>query len=117
MQLDFACKRFDIEEVIRCGLALTKTDYKILKHLVETQEKIDSKEISKKLKVDLSTAQRSLKRLRERDLIIRKQMNLASGGYNLYYTSIPREEIKNILEKTVDNWTKKVKKELHAWID
>jgi predicted transcriptional regulator len=37
--MEFACKNFDIEEVVRCGLGLTKGDYKILKFLIDNQSK------------------------------------------------------------------------------
>jgi predicted transcriptional regulator len=113
--IDFACRRFDLEEVIRCGLGLSRTDYKILKHLVETGETIDSKSISGILKIDLSTAQRSLKKLRELELLKRQQVNLPSGGYNLKYSSVEKEEISKILESIVDGWSKKVKAELINW--
>jgi len=113
--IDFACRRFDLEEVIRCGLGLSKTDYRILKHLVETGETTDSKKIATKLDIDLSTAQRSLKRLRELELLKRQQINLSSGGYNLLYSSIEKKKIRELLESIVDGWTAKVKKELSSW--
>jgi predicted transcriptional regulator len=113
--LNFACHSFDIEEVIRCGLALSKTDYNILNFLIKNKKGLDSKEISKFLKIDLSTAQRSLKRLRERKLIRRQQINSTTGGYNLFYRSIQKEEISEILQKIVNIWSKKVKKELEDW--
>ncbi|MBT7706449.1 MarR family transcriptional regulator [archaeon] len=113
--MDFACKRFNLEDVIRCGLALSKTDYRILKFLVENGSRFDSRALADKLKIDLSTAQRSLKRLRERKLLIRSQVNLSSGGYNLFYVSIPRIEIHKLLQNTVDGWVRNVNSELASW--
>jgi len=78
-------------------------------------ETTDSKKISARLKIDLSTAQRSLKRLRELELLKRRQVNLSSGGYNLLYSSIEKDKIRNLLESVVDSWTMKVKKELANW--
>jgi len=115
--LNFACHKFDIEEIIRCGLALSKTDYNILKFLVKAEKSLNSKDVSKALGIDLSTAQRSLKQLRESNLIIKKQINLSKGGYNLFYNSLCKKEIEEILQTTVDNWSKKVKKELKNWIN
>jgi predicted transcriptional regulator len=115
--VDFACRTFNLEDVVRCGLSITKTDYKILKYLLKTQGEVDSKEVSNELKVDLSTAQRSLKRLRDLNLLRRKQINLSSGGYNLLYASIPKENLKQILDKIIDGWTKKAKEELASWLN
>ncbi|NCN86639.1 MarR family transcriptional regulator, partial [archaeon] len=36
--IDFACKKFDIEEVIKCSLALSKSDFRILKFLMQNDD-------------------------------------------------------------------------------
>ena len=52
--IDFACRRFDLNEVIKCSLGLTKSDYKILQLLIsESNEYLSSEEISKKIKIDI----------------------------------------------------------------
>ncbi|HIG95220.1 MAG: hypothetical protein QT05_C0006G0026 [archaeon GW2011_AR13] len=114
--IDFACKRFDLNEVIKCGLNLTKSDYKILQYLVfESKDVISSEEISKKLKIDVSTAQRSLKKLRDQGLVHRSQINLSPGGYVYVYSAKNRNELKKMILEIVNNWSKKVEDELNSW--
>ena len=52
--IDFACKRFNLDEIIKCGLGLTKTDYFILKFLVEHKTEFSSEAVAKGIEVDLS---------------------------------------------------------------
>jgi len=48
--IDFACKKFDLKEVIRCSLNFTKTEFKILEYLMEnSNKKFTTQEISKYL--------------------------------------------------------------------
>jgi predicted transcriptional regulator len=113
--IDFACKKFDLEEVIKCGLSLTKADFFILKFLIKNNSEFDSLNVSKKLKIDLSSAQRSLKKLREKGLVKRKQINLSSGGYVYKYSSKPKSEIKGMILDIVKSWSKRVEEELELW--
>ena len=32
--IDFACKRFEIDKIIKCGLNLSKADFKVMKELL-----------------------------------------------------------------------------------
>jgi len=48
--IDFACKKFDLKEVIRCSLNFTKTEFKILEYLMEnSNKKFTTQEISKNI--------------------------------------------------------------------
>jgi len=114
--IDFACKQFKLDEIVKCGLGLTKADYKIMNHLMQNSKEWNtSQEISKKLKLDISTVQRSIKRLFEKDLVLRIQNNLDSGGYVFIYQIKNKKEISSLLMKTIHNWTKKVEDELLKW--
>jgi len=114
--IDFACKRFSLDEVIRCGLGLTKSDFAIMSLLVRGSNYfLTTVDISKKTGLDLSTVQRSVKKLYERKILVRKQENLKNGGYIFYYKAKSRKEIKDIVLKIVDNWSERVEKELIGW--
>jgi predicted transcriptional regulator len=113
--INFACKNFNLDEVIRCGLSLTRSDYNILRFLIKNKKEFSSEDISKKLKIDLTTAQRSLKKLREMEIILRRQVNLSSGGYIYFYSSKPKSFVKEMVLKIVNNWGKKVEEELENW--
>jgi predicted transcriptional regulator len=114
--IDFACKKFSIDEVIKCSLALTKADYKTLIHLANNSDDwLSTEDIAKKLKLDITTIQRAVKKLTEKEMINRKQMNLEGGGYTFIYQiknkKIMREKIMSIIKQ----WTSKVEEQLKKW--
>ena len=89
--------------------------YSILSFLVKADKEFSSLEVSKKTGFDLSTSQRSLKKLRELNLISRRQTNLSSGGYVYYYKTKDKKEIKKKILDIVNNWSNKVEDELEKW--
>jgi predicted transcriptional regulator len=113
--IDFACKRFDLSEIIKCGLGLSKTDYTILYKMLHLDEFYSSKEISDKIGLDVTTVQRSLKKLYEKGIILRKQINLDKGGYLFLYKIKPKNSIKEMIINVIDNWSSKVKTEIVKW--
>ena len=51
--IDFACKTFNIENIIKCSLGLTKSEYKILGFFIDNPENyFTSEEISKELSLN-----------------------------------------------------------------
>ena len=113
--IDFACKKFNLDEIIKCGLGLSRSDYSILSFLIKNKKEFSSNEVSSKTGFDLSTSQRTLKKLRELNLVSRRQVNLVSGGYIYYYQSKKKEEISKKILEIVNNWSKKVEMELESW--
>jgi len=113
--INFACKDFDLDKVIKCSLTLTKSEYNILKLLMNSENNLSSEEVSEKISIDLSTAQRSLKKLREKKLIERNQINLSPGGYVFLYKAKNKSEIKNKISESINLWTKKLDFELSNW--
>ena len=115
MTIDFACKKFEIDEVVKCGLGLTKSDLAIMYFLIKNKKTFNSNEIASKLKLDLSTVQRSLKILNEKNIIVRSQNNLSSGGYLYIYKINEKKIIKDLIMETINSWTRKVELELDRW--
>lgn len=114
--IDFACKRFQIEEVIKCGLGLTKADLKLLRYMLENgDEWFTTDELSKHLKLSLSTIQRSVKKLHERKVILRSQENLDNGGYIFLYKVKTKKSLRELMMDIVHNWVKTVDAELKKW--
>lgn len=114
--MDFACKDFKLEEVVRCSLGLTKGEYKVLNFLIKLKdEKRLSKEIAKEVNLDLSTTQRCLKKLHEKDIINRSQKNLNSGGYVFVYSIQDKTQIKKIISQIISKWAEKFHNEINRW--
>lgn len=112
--INFACKKVSIESIIRCSFGINKTEYKILKFLLTTDE-VDVIQISKNIKKDRTTVQRSIKKLLNLNLIIRRQVNIAEGGFLFYYKIKDKDEIKKIIYDNFANWKSLVEKELKEW--
>jgi predicted transcriptional regulator len=115
--IDFACKRFDVEQIIKCGLGLTKAELSLFNFLINQYDWKSSKEISDEIKLDLSTVQRGLKKLFEKDIIERRQNNKDNGGYEFIYLTRSRKEIKKILSDIINSWINNVDKNLDEWIN
>jgi predicted transcriptional regulator len=114
--IDFACKRFKIEDVIKCSLSLTKNECFLVKFFLDNSDDwfsaIDLKENNG---LHLSSIQRSLKRLYEKKIIIRKQENLDLGGYVFYYKIRDKKELRDLILSIIKKWNYKLELELNKW--
>ncbi|WP_094228165.1 HTH domain-containing protein [Methanolobus psychrotolerans] len=116
--VDFACKEFEIEAVIKCGLNLTKAELQILKYFLQYgQDWLTTETIAEELDLNLSTVQRSVKKLYERKILIRSQNNMDGGGYFFVYKIRSKKDIHELIMDTVNNWVKRVDSELRSWAD
>lgn len=144
--IDFACKEFKVEDVIKCALNLTRANLNVLKYFLNAglkkEEKesdenphlysapnpsstntftfskiswVDTETLSRAFKLDLSTVQRSEKKLYEKEVLQRSQQNLDSGGYVFIYKIHSKSEIKIIIMNIVQGWAEKLGKELDKW--
>lgn len=114
--IDFACKQFNLNEIIKCGLSLTKKELEIMKYFVENRNREHTtKEISKRLKLNLTTIQKAVKKLYDKQIILRHQKNLENGGYVYTYECNTKINIRKILKKIIRNWSDKVEKQIDKW--
>ena len=114
--IDFACKQFKLDEVVKCGLGMTKADMVVFKFLVANlTEEFTTEELSKKLGLNLTTIQRAVKKLHEAEVLHRTQKNLEGGGYLFYYHSKGKKKIKEIVMSIISKWVGKVDEEFLNW--
>lgn len=114
--IDFACKRFQLDEVIKCGLSLSKADYRVFDFLIGHDEDVYStEELAKELGLNLSTIQRAVKKLYEKHLLKRFQTNLDGGGYSFQYAAKDKSHIKEIIMGIVNRWSSTVENALKDW--
>jgi predicted transcriptional regulator len=83
--------------------------------MLHSSRKLSTNQIAKELKLDLSTIQRSMKKMADKKIVSRTQINLESGGYNLVYCICNKEEIKNLIKESIKNWSNKFKEEIERW--
>jgi predicted transcriptional regulator len=83
--------------------------------LNEIERWIDTDTLLKVLNLDISTIQRSVKKLHEKEILQRLQQNLDGGGYVFRYKINSRAKIKNILMTVVNSWAYRLGQELEKW--
>ena len=65
--IDFVCKEFKVEDVIKCALNLTKSYLTVMEYfLSENEHWVDTESLSKALNLDISAIQLSVKKLHEK---------------------------------------------------
>jgi predicted transcriptional regulator len=113
--IEFACKKFNIKEIIKCSLNLRNSDLEVIEFLMKQEQPSRSSHIKKQLNLDLSTIQRSLKKLTAKNILIRQQINLENGGYTYKYLIKDKSQIRKMISSIIDNWATNVKQELKKW--
>ena len=115
MSLNFVCRIVSLEEILRCSFGLNKTELIIMKQLLKNRGEHAIEEIMKNVKKDRTTIQRGVKRLFEKGLIKRRQINLDKGGYVFIYSSKPKVELKDKVFKIFESFKESVGKEIQKW--
>ncbi len=114
--VDFACKEFQIEAVIKCGLNLTKAELQVMKYLLGNDAGwFTTEQIAADLSLDLSTVQRSAKKLTEKKVLQKSQNNLEGEGYFFVYRIRNKREIRELIMEIIHSWVERVEKELVIW--
>ena len=95
---------------------MSKTDYRVLSFLIKKKYQFfTTAEIKGILDVDLSTVQRAVKKMYEKNVLKRMQNNLSGGGYTFKYSIKSMKEIKEVVMLIVKNWTDRVESEMEKW--
>jgi predicted transcriptional regulator len=113
-EINFACKRFPIDQVLRCSFGLSNPEFLILRALLRSGER-SVEELSAELGKDRTTVQRSLKPLVGKGLVRRRQYNLDGGGYQYYYRPEDKEAIKRRIQQHFDRFADTVRAEIERW--
>jgi predicted transcriptional regulator len=114
--INFACKELDLNEVIKCSLGLSNAEFRLISFFVKYPEKdFSTEELASRLKLEKSTIQRGVKKLHEKKLLFRIQLNQSVGGYLFRYRIKDKNEIKKNILEILEGWNKKVKDELRTW--
>jgi predicted transcriptional regulator len=114
--LDFACKRLELDQIIKCSFSLSKSEFGILMFLMKNiGHRFMTDELADVLNLDKSTIQRSVKKLHKKGLIVRGQINQSRGGYVYNYKVKDRVEVRKMIVDVIDLWASRVKKEVFKW--
>ncbi len=103
--IKFACVKFRIHKVIKCGFGLTRAELDVFLHLLENEKKTyTTNGLAKETGLKLTTIQKAVKKLNENGVLEKKQANLDNGGYVYKYSVKSFDEIRKILKKLVKDW-------------
>ena len=114
--INFACNKFDLNEIIKCGLGLTKADFRIMQFLLKHKdEEFTTEKIAKKLSINLTTAQRAVKKLHEKEVLSRSQANLEGGGYIYIYQAKGKNAIRKVVRELIHSWAENAEEVVENW--
>lgn len=114
--IDFACKTFSLDEIIRCSLGITRADFRVMEFLVRQDDDwFTTETLAKKLKLNLTTVQRAVKKLHGHDIVERKQNNLGNGGYVFIYRIRDKKQVRRTILDIIDSWKHNVEQALTTW--
>ena len=113
--IDFACKEIDFTDLIRCSLNLSKSDHNLFTFLLDNDDTFTVKSLAKKLNLDRTTIQKSVKKLQQAGILVQFQENLSPGGYRYMYKIKDKQLIKKKILEIVDGWTENVHKVIENW--
>lgn len=113
--ISFACMKIELKNLIKCSFELNKTDYDIFIFLISKEKSITANEIARQMHLDRTTVQKSIKRLTEKELVLRIQKNLKKGGYIFVYFIKDKKIIKERMSEIVKKWHDNVQKEISKW--
>jgi predicted transcriptional regulator len=113
--ITFACQDIEFSDLLRCSFALNKTEYNVMMFLLKIDKEFTATDLGKAMKHDRTTVQKALKKLAEKDLIFRHQINLDKGGYTFVYSIKNKGDIKARMTNLVEKWYDEVKLEISKW--
>ena len=113
--ISFACQDIEFKDLLRCSFALSKTEYNVMMFLLKTEKEYRAEIIGQMMHLDRTSVQKAIKKLAEKDLVFRQQINLEKGGYTFEYKIKNKTEIKRRMEKIVEDWHKEVISEINRW--
>lgn len=105
--LNMRCDNVNVDEIIKCGLNLTKCEMSILKYFIKNKDWKDTDKVADDMQLNLSTVQRAVKKLTESGIIERKQYNLKSGGYYFSYKIMSKIKVREKMLTILNEWHKK----------
>ncbi|MBW2982802.1 MarR family transcriptional regulator [Candidatus Woesearchaeota archaeon] len=114
--IDFACKRFVLDDIVKCSFGLSRAELLVFKHLMGGSSGwLSTVDLSRALGLDLSTVQRAVKKLHGADVVLRDQENLGGGGYVFRYRAVEHSFFKEKVMGILSSWLGKVDASLDSW--
>lgn len=114
VEFNIACRTITIEDVIRCSYSLSKSELRVLKYLM-VKGSSTVLDIAKDLRLERSTVQKILRKLVEKKVVYRKQINL-KRGYKYIYVVKNLSDIKKEILFIIERWYHEARSAVESWI-
>jgi predicted transcriptional regulator len=103
----------EVDDVLSVAFDLGTHDLRVYHALID-RPSATTHELAEVVGIDRSNVNRSLGRLRERDLVRRRRRLLQEGGHCYVYTATEIEEARELLRDGLDAWTERARDELRG---
>ncbi len=113
--ISFACQDIEFKDLLRCSFQMNKTEYNVMVHLLRTDEAYTAEQIGEQIGLDRTTVQKAIKKLAEKEIVLRLQTNLEKGGYMFIYRIKNKDELKQRMLNIVEKWIDEVKNQISNW--
>ncbi len=113
--ISFACQDIEFSDLLRCSFDMNKTEYNVMMFLLRTDQGYTTSQIADVMGLDRTTVQKAVKKLAEKNIILRLQTNLEKGGYMFIYRIKDKVEIKDKMLKIVEKWYDEVISQIKDW--
>ena len=113
--ISFSCKQIDFKDLVMCSFALNKTEYNLLLFLIQHDSSMSASKIGHLTGKDRTTIQKAIKKLNEKGLVQKHQINLDTGGYTFVYKVKNRDYLRQTMLEIVNTWYEKVIDTIKQW--
>lgn len=103
----------EVDDVLSVAFDLGTHDLRVYHALID-RPSATTHELAEVVGIDRSNVNRSLGRLRERDLVRRRRRLLQEGGHCYVYTATEIEEARELLREGLDAWAERARDELRG---
>lgn len=105
-----------LDRVFKYDLGLSRADLRVFNFLVSNDGVFfDTHTLCKRLKCNLTTVQRSVKKLTSLNLLVRDKFCLVGGGYLYEYKSVRKRNVKGIVMNNLNRRMIKIHALLKNW--
>ena len=116
MAISFACKKIDINDLIKCSFGFSKTEFKVFNFLLgKDKQAFTVIDLADKVSLDRTSVQRALKKLVDKKIVERRAKNLGNGGFFFIYKILHKENIKDKLRANIQSWYKTAENYIIDW--
>ncbi len=113
--IDFECKDFDLNSILKCSLGLTRAEFDVMNWFLKNRGSVSAEDLVEKTGLDLVTIQKALKKMNEKSILVRTKKSHSSRGYFYEYKLSSKEQIKKRVVETLENWRSRVVSEVEKW--